>query len=349
MDAQGAPTIGELTDIPFPIVSIRNIVDPLPVIVQSPEFSETVGFFETRVSAPRTLVPPAAQAVIYSVMRNVLPHHVVEIGTFKGGTSETLARALLANGYGTLHTGSPHDAARFLPIYHAWPNELRRQVRYYQVDSMALFMRLDFQKIHPDIVVIDGNHEQEFAAFDLGAAARRVVRGGFIFINGASEAGPYFAAMDFLRAHPEWHDCGVIAPKAPDDDTRAIDRSRTRIDRGDLIVLRAPFEHYVGGRPESRGEIQWSNRRVSGIRLFIDEPQFGTLFVRCVLRGHSEAHTAEVAVETEEAIDGKTGTVEVTFMPALLVDAGMDQCVVEAWLAWQGAAPLKLAHKIEVF
>lgn len=350
MDAQGAPTIGEITDIPFPIVDVRNVVDPLPAIVQLPEFAETIRFFEMTASATRTLAPPVAQAAIYSVMRNVLPHHVVEIGTFKGGTTETLARALLANGFGTLHTGSPHDAARFLPIYHAWPNELRRQVRYYQVDSMALFMRLDFQRLRPDVVVIDGNHSSEFAGFDVKAAARRVSRGGFIFINSASRAGPYFAAMDFLRSHPEWQDCGATPPTALGDDMRAIDRARTRIDQGDLIVLRAPFEHYVGARPESRGEIQWANRAINGIRLSLNEPQFGTLFVQCVLRGCSgDTRTVGVMVEAKEAIDGRTGTIDVTFTPVLQADGGMDQYFVEPWLAWQGEAPLKLAHEIEVF
>jgi Methyltransferase domain len=348
MDGLSNPAIGEITDIPFPAVEVRQVADPLPAIVQSSEFAETVRFFETTVTAPRTLAPPVAQAVIYSVTRNVLPHHVVEIGTFKGGTTETLARALLANGFGTLHTGSPHDAARFLPIYHAWPNELRRQVRYYQVDSMALFMRLDFQRLRPDIVVVDGNHNFEFASFDIEAAARRVSRGGFIFINSISQAGPYFAATDFLRAHPEWHSCGVM-PSETRDDMRAVDRSRTGIDQGDLMVLRAPFEHYVVARPESRGEIQWANRPVSGVRLFLDKPQFGTLFVQCVMRGCSDARTTEVTVETEKAIDGKTGTIDVTFAPALSADGGMDRYFVEPWLAWQGETPLKLAHEIDLF
>ncbi|MFZ2005607.1 MAG: hypothetical protein WAV02_11010 [Stellaceae bacterium] len=194
-------------------------------------------------------------------------------------------------------------------------------------------MRPDFQKLRPEIVVIDGNHNFEFAGFDIEAAARRVSRGEFIFINNAPEPWPYFAAMDFLRARPERRDGGMIPPKASDDDIRAIDRSRTGIDRGDLIVLRARLEHDVTGRPESRGEIPWTNRPVGGVRLSLDATPIRTPMR--APRTQRRAHGGGRA-RYQKMIDGKTGTIEVTFMPALLVDDGMDQCVVESWLAWQG-------------
>ena len=44
---------------------------------------------------------------------------------------------------GMLHTASPHDDKRVKAIMPYWPDELRQRTRYYQMDSMALFMQLD--------------------------------------------------------------------------------------------------------------------------------------------------------------------------------------------------------------
>src|SRR5579862_4915008 len=139
-----AAVIKEGVKIPFPVVDMRKIADPIPTILSARAYAKTVRFFETTPGAERALIPPAARALIYTVIRNLRPQHVVEIGTWKGGTTETLALAIQGFGFeANVHTASPYDAARFLPTYHRWPLWLRRPVRYYQVDSMTLFMRLD--------------------------------------------------------------------------------------------------------------------------------------------------------------------------------------------------------------
>ena len=351
MDQQQASAFGEAVNIPFPTVDVHNIVDPIPAIMGAPEFSETVRFFSTTPGADVALIPPVARAVIFTVIKNLRPSHIAEIGTWKGGMTEALALAIMGTEeLANVHTASPYDAARFLPTYHHWPTEMRRPIRYYQVDSMTLFMRLDHRRVQPDVVVIDGNHDFEFALFDILAAARRLSRGGFLFINAVSQAGPYQAAMEFLRLHPEWRDCGVAPPVSPDGDMRALDRGRSRIDQADMIVLRAPFEHFVVARPESRGEIEWEHPVVNGIRLTLaGETRPGTLFIQCILRGFGDARITEVMRETKQVIEGQAGTIEVNFTPPLQTDSGMDRYFVEPWLAWRGEAPLKLAREIEVF
>ena len=350
MDQRETPLIGEITDIPFPAVDVQTIADPVPAIVNAPEFPETVNFFATTPAAERALIPPVSQALMYAVIRNQKPHNLVEIGSFKAGTTEMLARTIQGTGYGTLHTGSPYDASRFLPVYHRWPARLRSPVRYYQVDSMTLFMRLDSQNIRPDVVVIDGSHDFEFVQFDIHAAARRLSRGGFIFVNGVSQAGPYLAAMDFLAQHPEWHECGRRRAASADTEMKGLDSSRSGIDGTDLLVLRAPFQQFVGSRAASCGVHEWPQPVVNGLRLTLaDDALSGTLFVQCILRGFSEALLTEVMAEAKAAIEEKSGTIDITFSPSLRTDSGMDRYVVEPWLAWRGEAPLKLAREIEVF
>jgi predicted O-methyltransferase YrrM len=341
MPQQPSNDVAPIAEIIHPKVDVKQIVDPIPAILQSPEFAETKRFFATSPSAARCPLSDVAQALLYSVVRNARPHHVVEIGTCRGGTTEGLARALQSNGFGTLHTGSPYDAARFLPLYHRWPEGLRRNVRYYQVDSMALFTRLDRQKIRPEIVFIDGNHDFEFASFDLQAAARRVKRSGFIFVNSIAQAGPYFAAMDFLATHPGWHSCG--GGPLSRIGTRAFDRTGTAVENTDLFVLRAPSEYLVGTRPDTFGEMEWPSPAVNGVKVSIGGgAKAGTLAVQCVLRSSTETKVAEAIGDATKVIDGRAGDVEIAFDRPVTADLGFDRHRVELWLAWLGDDSLSL-------
>lgn len=348
---RGAAVLEEGMKIPFPVMDLRKTADPIPAILSAREYAKTVRFFQTTPGAERALIPPAGQALLYAVIQNLRPEHVVEIGTSKGGTTETLALAIQGLGFHAyLHTASPYDAAHFLPVYHHWPLWLRRPVRYYQVDSMTLFMRLDQRRVRPGVVVIDGARDYEFALFDVMAAARRLSRGGFIFINGAAQTGPYLAATDFLKLHPEWADCGAAPATGADSGIKVFDNSRSRVPSTDFIVLRAPYEYVVGARPETRGEIEWSGSTVRGLRLTLaGRPGRGTMFAQCILRGVGETKTTEAMAEASLAIDGETGAVDLTFTGPLTTDGGMDRYVVEPCLAWRGDSPLKLLREVEPF
>src|SRR5438876_7700424 len=150
--------IAPITDVPFPMVDMSNNVDPVQVIIEAPEFVETRRFFRESPSAARSLMPDLAQGLLYSLVRNANCEHVVEIGTWRGGTTEGLARAVLANGNGVVHTVSPYDAAQFHPVYRRWPEALRKICRFYAMNSMGFFMHADSVNIKPDLVLVDGNH-----------------------------------------------------------------------------------------------------------------------------------------------------------------------------------------------
>ena len=262
--ADAAVLFGPIADVPCPRVDLHALPDPVPAILGAPEFAKTTRYFAQSPGGRRSLLTDRSQALLYTLIRNMRPAHVVEIGTYRGGTAESLSRALHANDYGTLHTVSPFDAERFGPIFAQWPEELRRRTRYHPVDSMMFFMQIDQERIRPDLVLVDGHHDYEFANFDIEASARRLTPGGFILIDNVSQAGPYRAAEDFLASHPGWRDCGVTF--APPDKTKAFDVDRSRIPGADFYVLRAPFAYLIGEAPQTFGLLPWGEGQVRGSR-----------------------------------------------------------------------------------
>jgi hypothetical protein len=322
-----------ITDIPCPALDLDRIVNPLPAIMRSAEFVQTKRFFAESPSAIRSLLTDAAQALLYSVIRSLRPEHVVEIGTYKAGTAEGLARAVLANGFGTVHTISPFDAERVAAISVKWPPELQAVVRYQCVDSMTFFMHADQKRIRPAVVLVDGNHDYEFASFDIQATARRLEPGGFIFIDNVSQAGPYYAAMDFLARHSDWIDCGEV-PATPGD-TKAFNYTRSNIPLTDFFVLRAPSYYVVGNRPQTFGEVPWANANVHGLRLSLARSsEAGTLRVQCVLRAFSEMRIAEVVGEGSKVIDRGEKDIDIVLSKPIGTDGVFDTYVVESWLVW---------------
>ena len=312
----------------------------MPAIVRGAEFEATKRFFAEGPSSTRSLLTSTAQALLYTVIRNLRPNNVVEIGTYKGGTSETLCRALQANGLGTLHTVSPYDVERFGAHYSYWPKELRKHVRYHSVDSMLFFSTLDREKIRPDLVLIDGNHDYEFVNFDLQASASRLTRGGFVFVDNVSQAGPFFATTEFMARHPMWIDCG-ITPR-PQTTTKAFE-DRSTIPYTDFFVLRSPMFYMVGKRPQTFGLVSWSSRDVRGLRLSLGEPRKpGTLHVQIILRAFSETRIEEIMRPASQAIDDRSTELDIIFDKPMSVEGKFDEYWVEAWLVWEGNTPLPL-------
>ena len=331
-----------ITDIPWPRIVLAECANPIPALAASPAMGECERFFAESPSATRSLLTPKAQALLFATIRNQRPDHVVEIGTYKGGTTEGLARAVQANGHGTVHTVSPFDVERFEPIAARWPTELRQRMRYHPIDSMAFFMVTDRERIRPGIVLIDGNHDYEFASFDIQAAARRLRPGGFIFIDNVSQAGPYFATRDFVLQHPDWIVCDET-PTVPSL-TRAFDGHRTTIPQTDFAVIRAPAHYSVGNRPKTFGEIPWTEAPVRGLRLsFTQPPELGTLHIQCVLRGFSEALLGEVVGEGHGVIAAVTGHTDIALTEPLQMPGRFDSYVVEPWLVWPSGRSLALS------
>src|SRR5262249_10172550 len=271
-------------DIPEHRLDLNKPDDPIAAIMAAPEFGGTVAFFADNPAAARSLVPADAQALLYTVIRNLIPEHVFEIGTFKAGTSEAICRALHANGRGTLHTVDPFRPQYIATILRHWPPRLLRHLHVHPTHSMAFYKDMESRGIEPDLVFVDGNHDYEFALFDITRGARYLKRAGFIFVDNIAQPGPFFAARDFLAANPGWreHGCSTAGPKQ----AKAFDRARTTIKNTDFMVLRAPQAYIVGKQPCNFGRSRWWSSRITGLRLELaGKSGSGTLHVQLVFRG----------------------------------------------------------------
>src|ERR1700719_1304217 len=116
--------------IPFATFDLSSD-NPIPEILNAPKFEETGQAIYKTEAAQRALISAASLALIYTLVRNAKPQHVVEIGTYYGGTSEVICQALHENGSGVLHTVGPFEAESVFPIFDSWPQYLRRHLEFY--------------------------------------------------------------------------------------------------------------------------------------------------------------------------------------------------------------------------
>jgi predicted O-methyltransferase YrrM len=330
-------------EIPFPRIDIGKFDNPIPAIAGSHQFAAAVRWLQENPGSGRSLVTEAGRALLYALIRNQKPRHAVEIGTFRGGTTEVMARAMLENGAGTLYTVGPFDAEAFIPVYNSWPRELQQLVCFYPTDSMAFFMEMEALAIKPDLVFIDGNHDYEFVLFDLLCAARRLTPRGFIILDDANQAGPYCAAQDFLAQDGDWIDCAG-PDLAPRDRTKAFDPARTHVSGTNFVVLRSPA-HYrlVPDRPHTFGEIPWPRPEAGGVALSLDGCQGpGIIHLQCILRGFGDAPAAQVCEAGSLAVEEGARNVKVRLSQPVVVTEPVARCTLEPWLIWAGKGPLRL-------
>jgi hypothetical protein len=323
--------------IPFPIIDLSSD-NPIAEILNAPRFSETAAALHKTAAAQRALVSAASSALIYTLVRNAKPQHVVEIGTYYGGTSEVICRALHENGSGTLHTVAPFEAESVFPIFESWPPELRRHLEFYLMTSMEFYYKLYARGIRPEIALVDGDHSYQAALFDIQSLAKSLARRGFLLVDDVSQPGPYYAAMDFLQRNPDWTQCEARSPKWADPN-KAIDRERTSVPETDFEILRAPRGYSIGSRPVSFGEMP-SATEVKGLCIHA-ESGGGILHAQCVLRGFLPG-AEEV---TMAALDiAKPGKVNLLFAKPLKIEGSFVRCTAEPWLVWSGQTPLTLSQ-----
>ena len=339
-----AARVRPVEPIPYATVEANGPADPIPAIIADPAFAATTAWF-AQEPAGRSQLSPEAQALLFTLTRNLKPAHVFEIGTLLAGTSEAICRALQANGTGLLHTTDPFSLAAVPAILMKWPRELRRHVKFYHLDSMAFFMRMEQAGVRSQLTFIDGRHDYEFALFDLSMAARTLDPGGLILLDNVSQPGPYLAVLDFQRDTPGWRECGYSGERRRDG--LPFDQERARIHNSDLIALRAPTGLVVGVRPLTLGERVFDRKEVHGIELTITERcSRGTLSIQCALRGHSASPSSpgvEIIGATSIDLDGEQGPVTARFEPPLIARGEFYQMALETALVWHGEAPLYLS------
>jgi predicted O-methyltransferase YrrM len=315
-----------------------NISRPLEAIVTASECKAARDLFVHHGFWDDAVVSHEGLSIFYSLLRNLQPNNVVEIGSFKGKTAFVLAHALHANGRGSLHTVGPFDEERFMPLYKQWPMPLQDVTRFYSENSAAFFMEADQKQIEFDFVFIDGNHDYEFCLFDLQCAARRMRRGGFIAVDNVSQAGPLCATLDFLKSNPEWVDCGLSS--TPSYPTTAFGPGRSNIPDTDFMIIRAPPFYSISSVPFTFGDVPWEHNNVGGVIVHVDEEAEGILHVQWVLRSFGPLGPIEIASSIEHPIDGSNQEVTISLSTPLEVRSG-DHYSVEIWFSWRGAGKLR--------
>lgn len=349
--APASPHTGGDNAAPKPLAPVAGDVpridgitaEKLAALLSGPAHLKALRYF---LSYPqRSLMSDHSRAALYLLIRALQPRGVAEIGTMYAGTTEVLARAVWENGGGVVHTTDPFGAERCPPIIGSWPRELQSLTKYHALNSMDFFIEVDKNKYELDLILVDGNHDYEFALFDLMMAARYIQRGGIIVMDNAEQSGPFRASREFLRDNPAWKELGNAVSSYRR--SRPFDTDRASSPQTTFVILQAPSFFTIGEGPHSWGQTRTKASSVKGFTL--DLPQqstAGVLHYHMILR----AFPAIGPVQEKKSV-GKLRIVadkaeSISHMlPAPLVVAPDATYTFEIDLSWEaddGAPPLAM-------
>ena len=298
----------------------------------------------------RSFISDESRAILYSLIRTLRPEVVVEVGTLFGGTTEVLARALWRNGSGVVHTTDPFGADRCPAIFAAWPAELQKITHFHPLMSMDFFLELERRGVMIDIALIDGNHDYEFALFDLLMTARRLRPGGIVILDNVDQSGPFHAARDFLAKNPAWIEMGDgISSYHP---SKPFDPDRSSASRTTFLMLRSPPFLSISEAPRSWGQAPAAGPTLAGFTLDLPaQVTGGTLHYlvtfRCFSVGSHDIAESKTRGSVRLDLRGEGSVLDHRFEDlSRPVVAEPDRYTFEIDVSWQadpGAAPLALA------
>ena len=333
-----------------PIATPTGPAADIAAVMASPEYAEIRAYFSLYPS--RSFMSDHSRAVLYSLVRMMRPQLVAEIGTLHAGTTEVLARALWENGGGVVHTADPYGGDRCPAIIAQWPAELQRHAQFHAKSSMDFFARMVLESKIFDLVLIDGNHDYEYALFDLQMAARLMRPGGIVVMDNAEQSGPFKAARLFLAANPAWREIGnAIASYHP---LKPFERDRASLPDTTFLLLQAPEYLSIGEGPHSWGQAWIDTPQLSGLRFQVVRQCKGILLYQIYLRGFANGNqwVKEERIEGSVRIEAgdREAAIDHLLERTLSVESPPeynDQLfTLELDLSWQadsGSPPLALA------
>ncbi len=298
----------------------------------------------------QSLLRGMGRELLYHIVRTMRPQNIIEVGTYFAGTSELLARALWENGEGVLHTTDPFGASRCPGIIASWPSDLQNHVRYHALNSMEFFTKLENEQVSLDFAFIDGNHDFEFAYFDLCSAARLLRPGGIICLDNVEQPGPFWAVMEFLRINPGWTEIGDSISKF--DASEPFVELRGLMKETDFIIIRAPSAQVIASIPQASGQQRYAGPILAGLRGTLSSPApKGCLHIQVFLRGFDNTRDPEqyVAV-TKIVLDGQTAFE--LLLPEPMATTPSDYYTSETVLFWQPDGhqePVRLSGPVTPF
>ncbi len=147
---------------------------------------------------------------------------------------------------------------------------------------MDFYLALGNAGIKLDVAFVDGNHDFEFAYFDIVMAARLLCPGGVIVIDNAEQSGPFYAAAQFVRENPDWIELGDAIASFKLSTPFATERAT--IPHGGFLAIRSPDGYAVGRVPRTTGQVQ-APPSIEGFSCNIaSEGYRGTLHYQLILR-----------------------------------------------------------------
>jgi hypothetical protein len=204
-------------------------------------------------------------------------------------------------GHGHLETIDPFGGERCPPIIAALPPQLRERISFLPVNSGFHFDRAIGNGVLYDLVLIDGNHEFEFALFDLLCAARIIRPNGLVVLDNVDQPGPRFATKQFLEHHPEWRDLTDVIRRT--DPAAPLAAPQPSFPDTKFYVLEAPPYYPVTAIPHSFGSIETDRAEVDGIELELAAPARGTLHIQIYVRTFSGVEPEELEYLQSVALD----------------------------------------------
>jgi hypothetical protein len=158
-----------------------------------------------------------------------------------------------------------------------------------------------------EISFVDGNHDYEFALFDIESSARVTKPKGFIFIDNVAQPGPYYAARRFLSAYPTWFECGDSMQKHRPE--LPYDRERTGLKNTDLCIIRAPLGMPITDRPLTTGQQRWDGDQFNAIRVQATCRADGHLHAQVILREFGDIPTETIFYGEAKFTEGQSDLV----------------------------------------
>lgn len=195
------------------------------------------------------LTPPSEVAYLVEVINQFRPKVVYEIGSFFCETTKVMADAMAKKAYeGTLHTTDPYGRERCPQIIEKLPEKIKSLIKYYPFFSMEMILHLkeiEKKECFLDLTFIDGNHDLEYALFDLISVSNATNYGGCIVIDNIENRPTRLALKTFLSLFPWWTcllDGEYVEACSLDENIERISLRENTI----WAVLIAPQDNIVG-------------------------------------------------------------------------------------------------------
>jgi predicted O-methyltransferase YrrM len=306
----------------------------------SDSFARVAAFYAGYPS--RALQNDNGKTLLHHLIVMQRPQRVLEIGTYQAGTTEVIARALHEAGSGHVETIDPFGGDVCPPLIEAFPAELKQRITFSAVSSAAHFDRAMTRGEAYDLVLVDGNHELEYARFDLECAARLMRPGGLVVLDNIEQPGPRFATRRFLDEHKAWRDLAGVVGRL--DLSQPLAEPEPSFPGTKYYLLQAPPHYVVGVVPRSFGLVPTEHTELGGLTLDLAAPAWGTLHLQAFLRTFGILHPEELRYQRSLALDAPAGRLELAIDPPLrtaIRQEGLSRRV-EIVLAFTGPGDLAL-------